>query len=176
MNRSFKKTVKLTLCAALSGLSFIALYLGTIAGVFDLCAVVVGALCMAFAVIEFGGVWPWLVCAVASVLSFVLLPDKMVALEYIFLGGAYPILKCYFERGKKITSWILKLLYFNIALTAVLLVAKFVFPNDESWQILGPVTYIVGNAFFGFFDYAMTTFITFYLVKLRKRLKLKDMH
>ena len=85
MNRSFKKTVKLTLCAALSGLSFIALYLGTIAGVFDLCAVVVGALCMAFAVIEFGGVWPWLVCAVASVLSFVLLPDKMVALEYIFL-------------------------------------------------------------------------------------------
>lgn len=175
MKSSFKKTVKLSLCAALAGLSFIALYLGTVTGVFDLCAVVVGALCTAFAVIEFGGVWPWLVCAVASVLSFVLLPDKMVAFEYVFLGGVYPILKYYFESGKKVTSWILKMVYFNVALTAVLLVAKFVFPGDESWQILGPITYVLGNAFFVIFDYAMTTFITFYLVRLRKRLKLKNL-
>lgn len=176
MKNSFKNTLKLTLCAVLAGLSFACLYLGNLTGVFDLCAVVVGAVCIVFAVIEFGGVWPWLVCAVTSVLSLVLLPDKMVALEYIFLGGLYPIFKYYFERRGKVLSWILKLVYFNAALTAVLLVAKFVFPGDESWQILGPVAYALGNVFFIVFDYALTTFITFYLFRLRKKLRIKDMH
>ncbi len=153
-----------------------ALYLGTVTGVFDLCAVVVGALCVAFAVIEFGGIWPWLVCSVTSVLSMAMLPDKMVALEYIFLGGVYPIIKYYFEGAKPLLSWIFKLVYFNVAMTAVLLAARFVFPGDESWQILGPVAYVLGNVFFVVFDYALTTFITFYLRRLRKKLKIKDLH
>ncbi len=175
MKNTFKKTMKLTICAILAGLSFACLYLGTVTGVFDLCAVVVGAVCIAFTVIEFGGVWPWLTCAVASVLSFVLLPDKMVAFEYLFLGGAYPILKYYFESKKAVVSWIFKLVYFNLALTVTLLVAKFVFPNDEAWQIMGVVAYILGNSFFVLYDYALTTFISFYLRNLRKKLKIKNM-
>ncbi len=176
MKSSFKKTLKLTVCAVLAGLSFVALYIGNITGVFDLCAVVVGALCIAFTMIEFGGVWPWLVAAVTSVLSMVLLPDKMVALEYIFLGGLYPILKYVFESRKKVLCWILKLCYFNISLTAVLLIAKIFVPADESWQIFGVAAYILGNVFFVIYDYAMTTFISFYILRLRKKLKLKDMH
>ncbi len=169
--------MNLTVCAILAGLSFVALYIGTVTGVFDLCAVVLAAVCTAFAVIEFGGMWPWLICIVTSVLSFILLPDKMVSFEYIFLGGAYPIIKYYIENNtrKPVLGWIFKFAYFNAALTVTLLVAKFVFPNDESWQILGPVTYIVGNAFFGLYDYALTTFISFYLRILRKKLKIRNM-
>lgn len=175
MKNTFKKTLKLTVCAILAGLSFVALYLGTVTGVFDLCAVVLGALCVAFTVIEFGGMWPWLVCAVTSALAFLLLPDKMVGFEYLFLGGAYPILKYFFESRKAVVSWILKLAYFNVALTVTLLVAKFVFPNDEAWQIMGPMAYFLGNAFFAFYDYALTTFISFYFRILRKKLKIKNM-
>ncbi|MBR6651279.1 MAG: hypothetical protein IKL36_07725 [Clostridia bacterium] len=175
MKNTFKKTLKLTVCAILAGLSFVALYLGTITGVFDLCAVVLGAVCIAFSVIEFGGMWPWLICAVTSVLSFVLLPDKMVGFEYLFLGGAYPILKYFFESRSRVVSWILKFVYFNVALTITLLVAKFVFPNDEAWQIMGVAAYVLGNIFFAVYDYALTTFISFYFRILRKKLKIKNM-
>ena len=173
--KSYKNALKLTLCAMLSGLSFVSLYLGTLTGVFDLCAVVIGALCTVFAVIEFGGAWPWLVTAVTTVLSFVLLPDKMVAFEYLFLGGAYPILKSLFERRKKLLSYLFKLVYFNAALTVTLLTAKLLFPGDEAWQIFGPLAYLVGNGFFLFYDYALTTLISAYLFKFRKKLKIKDM-
>lgn len=175
MKNTFKNTLKLTISAIIAGLSFVCLYLGTVTGVFDLCAVVVGAVCIAFAVIEFGGMWPWLVCAVTSVLSFVLLPDKMVGFEYLFLGGVYPILKYYFEGKKPVVSWIFKFLYFNVALTVTLLVAKFVFPNDEAWQIMGVAAYFLGNIFFAIYDYALTTFISFYFRVLRKKLKIKNM-
>ena len=175
MKNTFKNTLKLTVCAILAGLSFVSLYLGTITGVFDLCAVVLGAVCTAFAVIEFGGMWPWLICAVSSVLSFVLLPDKMVGFEYLFLGGAYPILKYFFEGRKPVVAWIFKFLYFNLALTITLLVAKFVFPNDEAWQIMGISAYVLGNIFFAVYDYALTTFISFYLRVLRRKLKIKKM-
>ncbi|MBQ7835769.1 MAG: hypothetical protein IJ389_00770 [Clostridia bacterium] len=176
MKNSFKNTLKLTLCAVLAGLSFVAMYLGNITGVFDLCAVVVGALCMAFAVIEFGGVWPWLVCFVTSVLSLVLLPDKMVALEYIFLGGIYPILKRVFENRGRIISLILKAVYCNVALTVVIVLIKFVFVTAESSAMIVWLIYLIGNAFFFIFDYSLTTFITFYLLRLRKKLRIKDMH
>ncbi len=175
MKNTFKKTLKLTVCAIFAGLSFVALYLGTITAVFDLCAAVLGALFVAFAVIEFGGVWPWLVCAVTGVLSFLLLPDKMVGFEYLFLGGVYPILKYFFECRRLLVSWILKLVYFNAALTITLLVAKFVFPNDEAWQIMGVAAYFLGNGFFVFYDYALTTFISFYFRVLRRKLKIKNM-
>ena len=175
MKNSFKRTMKLTICAILAGLSFACLYVGTVTGVFDLCAVVIGAVCTAFVVIELGGMWPWLTCAVAGVLSFVLLPDKMAAFEYIFLGGAYPILKYYFESRKKVTSWLLKLVYFNVALTTTLVVAKLVFPNDEAWQIMGPAAYILGNGFFVLYDYLLTTFISYYYRVLRGKLKIKNL-
>ncbi len=175
MKNTFNKTLKLSICAILAGFSFACLYLGTVTGVFDLCAVVVGALCVAFAMIEFSGMWPWLVCAVTSVLSFILLPDKMVGFEYLFLGGVYPILKYYFESKKPVISWVLKFVYFNVALTLTLLVAKFVFPNDEAWQIMGVLAYVLGNMFFVVYDYSLTSFISFYFRVLRKKLKIKNM-
>lgn len=175
MSKSYKNALKLTVCAILSGLTFVSLYLGTLSGVFDLCAVVVGAVCIAFAVIEFGGVWPWMVCAVVTTLSLILLPDKMVAFEYLFLGGAYPILKRVFEGRKKLLSYVFKLIYFNAALTVTLLAAKLLFPGDEAWQIFGPVAYLLGNAFFLFYDYALTTLISAYIFRLRKKLKIKNM-
>ncbi len=173
-NQKVNQTLRLTLSSILSALSFAALYIGCVTGVFDLCAVVVGALCTTFAVIELGGIWPYLICAVSTVLSVILLPDKMVALEYFFLGGVYPILKYIFEgKFNKAVQWILKFVYLNLALTAVLVAAKLLFPFDEAWDILGPVTYVVCNLFFLLYDYAMTTFISYYIFKLRKRFKFR---
>ena len=163
------------LCAAgvLSALGFAFMYFGALTGVLDLCAVVVGAVCCAFAVIELSGMWPWLVATVTGALCLLLLPDKFAALEYIALGGLYPILKAYFERLPRVPSWCLKVVCFNLMLTACLLLARFVLGIGEDWVALNVAVYAVANAFFVLYDVALTTFISFYLKRIRGRLKIR---
>ena len=52
MESSHKQTKRIALCAILSGLSLAVLYIGALSGIFDLCAVIVGALGIAFVVLE----------------------------------------------------------------------------------------------------------------------------
>lgn len=166
-------TKKLTFAAILSALGFVIMYLGTLTGVFDLCAVVVGALCCVYAVIEMGGIWPWLVASVTGTLCIVFLPDKFCALEYIALGGLYPIFKAIFERLPRTLSFALKLGLFNIMLTLCLLLAKYLLGISEEWVAFNWVVYLVCNGFFIFYDYALSVFISYYTVKLRHRLKIR---
>lgn len=166
-------TKKLAVSAMLAALSFVLMYIGALSGVFDLCAVTLGALGCAFAVIEMQGLWPWLVAGVTSVLCLILLPDKFAALEYVVLGGVYPIVKSYCERLPKVYSWIVKLVYFNVLLTGCLFVAKYVFVIQEEWLALNVAAYAFANVFFVIFDIALTMFVSLYLVRFRKRFKFK---
>ena len=172
-SKSYVRAKRLAFAALLSALSFVLMYAGALSGVFDLCAATIGALFCAFAVIEMGGAWPWLVCAVTGTLSLLLLPDKFVALEYLVLGGIYPILKAYFERFPKMASYALKIVSFNAMLTVCLLLAKFVMGIQDEWAALNIVVYLAANVFFLLFDYALTVFITYYLRVLRHKLKIR---
>lgn len=171
----FKQTKRLAVCAILSGLSLAVLYVGALSGIFDLCAVIVGALCTAFTVLEIGGIYPWLTGAVTGVLCILLLPDKFVALEYIALGGLYPILKSFLERLGKLPSWILKLVYFNCALTVCVFISAFVLHSEEFASAAWFLIYGAGNVFFVIYDVALTSFISVYVLRLRKRLKIKGL-
>ena len=166
-------TKKIAASALLAALSFVLMYLGTLTGVLDLCAVTLGALGCAFAVIEIGGIWPWMTAAVTGALSLLLLPDKFAALEYIVLGGVYPIVKSYFERLPKMWAWAAKIVYFNVMLTLALLAAKYLIGITEDWVTFGIVVYAAANVFFIIFDIALTMFISVYVVRLRKRFKIK---
>lgn len=172
-SKTLVNTRRLVVSAILSAVSFVIMYLGTLTGVMDLCAVVVGAVCCAFAVIELSGIWPWLVCAVTSVLCLVLLPDKFCALEYVALGGIYPILKSLFERLPAAVSWTLKAIAFNLLLTACLVVGKFIFGLKDEWVAFNIVVYLLGNITFFIFDIALTTFISYYFKRLRGKLKIR---
>ena len=172
-NNTLAGTKRLVLSAILAAISFVFMYLGTLTGVMDLCAVVVGALCCAFAVIEMGGIWPWMIWAVSGVLCLVFLPDKFCALEYIALGGLYPILKSLFEKLPTVISWILKAVSLNLMLTLCLFVAKYLFGISDEWVAFNLLVYLLANAFFLLFDYALTVFISYYMIKLRHRFKIK---
>ncbi len=177
---SFKKSKRIAVSALLAAISFVALYMGALTGVFDLCAVVVGALCVTFAKIEMGKWYPYLIAAVTFALSFLLLSDKIVAFEYLFLGGIYPILKYFAESLKgKVAEWAVKLVYFNAVLAVFFLLSKFVFISGEDTLFGGSflvvaVVVLALNGFFVFYDYAMTRFISYYVYFLRKKLKIRD--
>ena len=173
MRSTLSSTKKLTFSAILSGLAFVIMYLGTLTGVFDLCSVVVGSVCTMYAVIELRGIWPWLIAAVTSTLCIIFLPDKFCALEYVALGGFYPIFKAIFERLPKALSLILKLCVLNAMLTVCLLLGKYLLGITEDWASLNWIVYLICNAFFVFYDYALTVFASYYMVKLRHRIKIR---
>lgn len=166
---------RLAVCAILAGSSLAVLYVGALSGILDLCAVVVGAVCIVFTVIEIGGPYPWLTAAVTGTLCLLLLPDKLVALEYVALGGVYPILKAPMERPHPALRWTLKLLYFNGALTAYYLLATLVLHTEDFAEVLAIFVYLAGNLFFVVFDRFLTTAVFLYLTRYRKRFRIKGL-
>ena len=106
-NQTRIRTRRLAISAILAAIGVVLLYIGALIEVLDLTVVVFASFVCVLAVIEMGGVWPWLIYATVSVLSLVLLPQKAPALLFLLFGGYYPILKACFERWcPRIIAWI----------------------------------------------------------------------
>ena len=118
--------------------------------------------------------WTWY--AAVSMLSLLLGPDKEAAAVFVFLGY-YPMLKALLERKcRRVLCWVCKLLAFHLALGLIVIVAWAFFPallqaDGTPWQY--PLLYALSLICFILYDVALTRFITFYLFKLRRMLKLK---
>ena len=140
----------------------------------DLSMIMIASFLIAFAVIEMGKRWAWLIWGVTALLSLLLLPNKLAALLYL-MGGMYPIVKSTLERLHPLLSWAGKLVAFNGVQILFLLIARELFgmtgPDFSlSWGVL-----LFNNVLFILFDIVLTVFITFYLVKLRRRLKIQSL-
>ena len=168
-----KKTKALTLSAVLSALSVALMLLGAVVEVFDLCAAMLASFCTLFAVIRIDGKHAWLVYAVTAVLALLLLPSKSVALEYLFFGGYYPILRAAAARLRPIFAYGIKLAAFNAALTVLLLLFRELFVAADAPLILEVSTYLLGNGAFLLYDYALGRVGFMIIHRLRPRLGLR---
>ena len=165
------RTRQLVTCAILSALSVCALLIGGVTGILDLTALVIAALCTAFCVIEIDVRHAWLVWAVTAALSLILLPSKELAVLYL-LGGMYPIAKSSFERLHPLFMWALKLSMFNSLFLLFILAAQKILGLSGMGYEFTAATLLVGNAAFLVYDFALTVFISLYLIRLRRRIKL----
>lgn len=169
-----KQTRRISACGILSTLGVICLSVGSLIEVMDLSMIMIASFLIAFAVIEMGKRWAWLIWGVTALLSLLLLPNKLAALLYL-MGGMYPIVKSTLERLRPLLSWAGKLVAFNGVQILFLLIARELFgmtgPDFSlSWGVL-----LFNNVLFILFDIVLTVFITFYLVKLRRRLKIQSL-
>ena len=165
------KTRVLSLCSIFSALGVIILYMGALVEVLDLSMAVLASLLVIIAVIEIGGIYPWLVYAVTSVLSLLLLPNKFGAVVYFAFAGFYPILKEKIERVKGLVCLISKFAIFNLCLLAMFGAAKALsLPLTFEFSIW--VMAVSLNILFAFYDFALTRLITAYICVWRKKLKI----
>ncbi len=163
-----KKSKKLAFSAILSALGVVLLYLGSVITVLDLTAVALGSLLIMLAVMEVGGIYPYLIWLVTGVLSLLLLPDKFGALVYFCFGGIYPILKALYERLHPVLAWIVKLSTFNTMLMLIILMARYIIGiKDTDFSFTLPL-FALCNFTFVVYDIATTHLVTIYLVKFRK--------
>ena len=172
MKKSSRKgrlgTRAVTMCAIFGALSVVLLYVGSVFEVLDLTSAGIASMIVTLAVIEGGGGIPWMIYAVTSVISALILPNKYPALLYIFFAGIYPIVKCAAERLPKLASFVIKLAFFNGVLTAIIFLATKLLGIPETDFDLGVWLYPLMNLMFLLYDYMLTQLITFYLRRLRR--------
>ena len=175
-DRIRKRTKYVTVSAMLSALGVLFLELGSLVEVLDISVAVLASILCVYAVIEIGGAFPWLIWTVTSILGFLLVPQKTPVLFYAFALGFYPIIKEKLERCSRVLCYILKLIVFHVCLGVTVLVMWLFFPamlamENLTWMPIA--LYGLCLVFFVLYDLLLTRMITFYLLRLRNRFRIK---
>lgn len=170
-----ERTKRLSMCAMLSALGVVVLYLGSVIEVIDISMAVVASLFAIFAVIEYGARYAWSIYAITGILSAVLLPNKFPALMYLLFFGFYPIIKEKIEKlSRKIVQWALKELLFNVCLIILMVIGNYILMIDmKAWFVMEVVFFVLANGTFVIYDIALTRLISLYVFRLRKKLRIK---
>lgn len=168
-SETVRRTVRLAISGIMAALSFVLIFFGVSLGVMDLSALIVSSAGVMFCIIEMGGSYPYLVWLTTSVLAFILLPDKLVFIEYFLFAGIYPIVKFHAARRRPLICWIIKLLTFNISLTLCALISVYVLalPSDVGLS-LGGLLWVAGNIMFVLYDMCLSSVSAFYILRLRR--------
>jgi len=170
-----KYAKKIAICGVLCALCIIMLYLGSVT-VLDASVIVFCAIITMVVKIEFGGgIFPWTYAAVTGALALLILPSKLLAVEYILIGGVYPIVKASFEKLHPVFAWLLKISFIDMMVILEILVSKFIFVAEESQFDLTVPALLLGTLFAVLYDIALTMIISVYILKIRKKLKLKKL-
>jgi hypothetical protein len=133
---------------------------------------------VAIIVIEAGASFAWIYYIASSALIFLIVADKLAVFPYIFFFGFYGIIKFYLEAQKRwksrIAEYVLKLLVFNICMALGVIIfleisglnVSGILSTELPWQIV----ILLAEVVFLIYDYAFTSFISYYNINLRKRL------
>lgn len=176
------RTKRIAVSGVLIALGVIILYVGSLIEVLNISMAAIASLICIIAVIEYGGLYPLMIFVATALLSMLLLPEKFTPTLYALLIGYYPILKELIERiGKgramprrlaSVIHYVIKLVFFNIALAAVVLVAVYILILPESAEWLQIVTFGLANLTFLVYDLALTRMISMYVFRVRQRFRL----
>ncbi len=165
-----QRTKCLTFCAIISALSITLLLIGSVFEVLDLSLAAIASFGAVLAVIEVGGIYPYLIWMCTSALSLLILPNKFPALVYLLFAGIYPILKAKFEKHRPFIAWTLKVSLFFAMMLLLYLAVEFVFKLPDTPVSLEIAFFALATVTFVLYDIAMSKIILIYIVKLRKRL------
>ena len=126
-----------------------------------LALIAIAGLLPALAVMAYGLGWGLISFAVTAVLALLILPVKDAAAVYCLFFGHYPVVKSLIERLDRLwLEWVLKLLWFNLLLTAGWFLLRIVLFQVLPVQSLATVVvYILGNAAFIIYDICFTGLI-----------------
>lgn len=173
MNPRFKAG-KVVYPAVFGGLALVLLYVGTIVPTGNWGAVAVAGLFPCAAVISAGLAAGFLCWAGVTILAFLLIPDKFIALLFGLLFGLYPVVKGLIERLRRLPlEYVLKLAFFNLSFSLIYLTMKnAVLQSLPSGLGTLWLLYLVGNVAFLLYDYGLSKLISFYMARIHRNSRL----
>ena len=165
-------TKKLALCSMLVAIAVTINFISSLFPKMSLTIVAVASLGTAIALFECGYGHAALVYVAASVLSFLIVPDKQCAIFYALFFGHYPITKFFVERaGRPLIVWAAKLLCANVLIVAVYFLLTRLFTAYEDTVGVGVITgLVISNFAFVLYDICITRLVMMYISRrLRRR-------
>ncbi|MBQ3016497.1 MAG: hypothetical protein IJD79_06940 [Clostridia bacterium] len=178
-----KQTKKITFSAMSIALGVLFMTLGAFVEVLDLTASALCSCLMAFVFIEIGAKYAIAVWLGTTILGAVFYTHSLVWVTFFLIFGIFPILKAYIEKTKR-PFWIpLKLAFFAISATVMILVSELLlgipFFGDtsnmplfeENTWLFKLLVYIFLVAALYVYDIFMTVMIRLYFTNIRKRIQ-----
>lgn len=108
---------RVTFSAIGIALTVIFLYAASVLSTGKLAALALSSLLCGVCICQYGIRYGMAVYIGSSILSLLLIPNRMFTIIYVLLIGYYPVIKLLIERLNKIwLEWVLKVLFFNIIL------------------------------------------------------------
>ena len=166
-----KKTKNLTFCSLMVALSVVLLFLCSFIEALDLTAVLLSSVCVFITDEELRLKRSLAVYLATGILAFLLLPSKLIAIEY-FIFALYPVLKRQINKTGRAVSIILKGIYIATATVGDLAIIKIFFPAEIEGQLLYILTAVVSVVWIILYDVFYTRLSRLYHFKLRYQLRI----
>jgi len=165
------KTNRLTKGAIFTALSFVFLFLsGFVPGV-EMSMYAIASIMPALMIVETNKSGSGLFVYVATcILAFILIPNKLAIVPYIFFFGYYGIIKFYVEKLKSPVAQVAtKIVVFAAVFGIALAFFKdLFFANITLPEIALPLLILAGIALFVLYDYIFTLAINYYISKVHR--------
>ncbi len=166
------KTKQLALNGILGALAVICLLLANILPTNRISLYALSSFFVSISIIENGIKAGWIFYFATSLLSLIVVPDKLGIVPYVIFFGLYGIIKFYIERlDRLVLEYILKFLFFNACagIAVVTLSRLFEFKLPEAFPLW--LLIIGAEVVFLIYDLVYTLFINYYKEKIRAKLK-----
>lgn len=173
-----KKSGRIALCGLFAALSLCTMLMGSILPASTFSAPAFAGIFLVAVAVEYGMRTGFLLYAAVGLLSMLLVPDKEMALIFIFFLGFYPLVKAYLEKIRfPALRFAAKLMLFNVCILAMYSLILLVFPipalQQEFSSMSGKalaILLLAGNVTFFVYDLAVARMVALYCAKLRPRL------
>jgi len=174
-----EKTYKIAFGGIVSAAAVVIMFLGSVIPFATISVPAIASVCVLLFVAEFGKASALGVYFVTAVLSFLVAPDKEMALLFFCFFGFYPVVKSVIEQKfhKGILGWVIKFLIFNLCIVSLYIVITkiFVIPAVQAefremtrWFVAGLLA--LSNITFFVFDIALTRLVSAYIFAVRPKL------
>lgn len=165
------KVKKLTLSSVLLGGVMVCLYLASAFSVMSLSLIAIASIITYVALIECQITYSLLLYVAASVLGFIVVPDKSCVIMYTFLFGAYPFIKHLSEKVRfKAVRWTIKILCVNALIFVLYFLFRSVLLAFVPGDFLLIFAYLIFNFVFITFDICITRLKAFYMWRVHRRI------
>ena len=178
MKKRKSKSWAMAYCGMAAALCVALMLLGTIIPIAMFIAPAVASFLIATVCMECGITMAWTAYAAVSLLGLLFVPDKEVALVFVFLLGYYPLVKPRFERIRlPLVRVLCKLLLCNGAVLAMYGLVFLLVPAGSISQELRTTalavslaTLVMGNVAFVLYDRALHNMLMMYRLVWRPKL------
>lgn len=173
MGRSGLKAKQTAAAAVFTALMVVLVYLSAVFPTMSMSIIAIAGVISAVLVSEYGITTAAMAYVSASVLMFVLVPDKSNALLFAIVFGIYPVLQNLIERVKhKWLTWVIKIAVANFIFLITWILFKTLFFTDAEGLIgLTWLLLIAANVIFIMYDICLKKLVFFYKIRIAKRIR-----